>query len=293
MKTKLCEESSSKEMKNSLESVAEEKLVNKEENPKIRDAMTSILKLFEMENLEVFTQAVFKAPEGYNKPSDNWSFLNRVLMFSAGTSDARGFQQWRSAERHVSAGKRAITIFGPLMKKIQDPKTQEEKMILYGFNSIPVFRFQDTEGKELPQAPPIVLNIPCQFDGILKELDLKTEGIYFSNGLYGFYSPLQKTIGLATPEISTFLHELSHAVDDKLHGIKTGQRGDQEVIAEFSASVVGALLGYKVPFGNSKKYIENYSFAELTRNLNRSEKVIDFIIERTQIKEIEKGATAP
>ncbi|MFH1472469.1 MAG: antirestriction protein [Nanoarchaeota archaeon] len=293
MKTNLLEEKSSVEVKTSLNSQADEKLANKEENPKIRNAMTSILKLFETENLEVFSQAVFKAPAGYEKPSDKWSFLNRVLMFSAGTSDARGFQQWRNADRHVSGGKKAITIFGPLTKKIQDPKTQEEKTVLYGFKSICVFKLEDTVGKELPQAPPIVLNIPCQFDGILKELDLKTQGIYFCGNMYGYYAPFQKTIGLASPEISTFLHELAHAVDDKLHGIKAGQRGDQETIAEFSAAVVGHLLGYKIAFGNCKKYIENYSFKELMSNLNRSEKVIDFIIERTSVEKITEGAAAP
>jgi len=38
------------------------------------------------------------------------------------------------------------------MKKIHDEKTGEDKTILYGFKSIPVFRYEDTNGADIPEA---------------------------------------------------------------------------------------------------------------------------------------------
>ena len=72
-----------------------------EDNPKIKDAMDKILKLFESDNLEVVTRAVFQYPEGatYARPSDKWSFLNRLIMLINETEDARGYNQWHDAGR--------------------------------------------------------------------------------------------------------------------------------------------------------------------------------------------------
>lgn len=54
-----------------------------------------------------------------------------------------------------------------------------------------------------------------------------------------------------------------HEVDDRLNGLKPGQKNDQEIIAEFGASVIKHLMGYKIPLGNVREYIESYSFREL------------------------------
>ncbi len=94
-----------------------------------------------------------------------------------------------------------------------------------------------------------------------------------------------KQIKLASPEIEVFLHELSHAVDDKFIGLKGGQHTDQEVTAEFSAAVIGYLMGYKIPYGNVKQYIESYSFKELLSSLSRVEKIVNYVIEHTRVNE--------
>ncbi len=46
-------------------------------NPKIKEAMDTLLKIFDEENLEKVARAVFR---GDNIPADKWSFLNRLLM---------------------------------------------------------------------------------------------------------------------------------------------------------------------------------------------------------------------
>jgi hypothetical protein len=42
-------------------------------------------------------------------------------------------------------------------------------------------------------------------------------------------------------------------------------------------------MGYKIPLGNVKEYIENYSFKELLNSLSRIEKVVTFVIDRTRM----------
>ncbi len=48
-------------------------------NPRIKEAMDTLLKMFDEENLEKVARAVFRG-EG-SIPADKWSFLNRVLMY--------------------------------------------------------------------------------------------------------------------------------------------------------------------------------------------------------------------
>ncbi len=252
---------------------------------KVKAAMDKILKLFESDNLEIMARAVFKYPEGstYAKPSDNWSFINRMLMMIENTEDARGFRQWKSAGRNVTKGSHAFYIFAPKIAKIEDDKTHEEKTILTGFMTIPVFRYEDTEGESLPEAPKFEFKIPANFDGIIQELGLKIKTAP-AHDAYGYYSPSQKIITMCSPDVAVFLHELSHAVDTQVlknEKQRAGQETDREVVAEYSAAVVGHMLGLKVSSGNSKKYIEAYSLKELMRQLNRCEKVISFIWDRT------------
>jgi hypothetical protein len=255
-------------------------------NPHVKDAMDTLLKIFNEDNLEKVARAVFK---GDAIPSDKWSFLNRILMYLNNTEDARGFKQWQQVGRYVKKGSKAFYILAPIFKKLIEEKTLEEglikkleKQILAGFKAIPVFRFEDTEGEPIIKEE-YKVNIPFEFNSIIQELGLKVIPKRFCGSAYGSYNLLSKEIQLASPDIEVFLHELSHAVDDRLNGLKPGQRKDQEVTAEFSGAVIGHLMGYKVPLGNVKEYIENYSFKELLSSLSRIEKIVNFVIERTKV----------
>jgi hypothetical protein len=55
-----------------------------------------------------------------------------------------------------------------------------------------------------------------------RELGLKVDAVRFNGASYGSYNPIRKEIKLASPEIEIFLHELSHAVDDRLNGLEAG-----------------------------------------------------------------------
>ncbi|VVB85644.1 Uncharacterised protein [uncultured archaeon] len=250
-------------------------------NPHVKEAMDTLLKMFNEENLPKVAMAVFK---GNDIPSDKWSFLNRILMYLNNTEDARGFKQWQQVGRYVKKDSKAFYILAPMFKKVIEEKTLEEKQILAGFKAVAVFRYEDTEGAPLIKEN-FKANIPFEFNSIIKELGLKIDAVRFNGAVYGSYNLNTKAIRLASPDIEVFLHELAHAVDDRLNGLKAGQQKDQEVIAEFSAAVIGHLMGYKIPFGNVKEYIEHYSFKELLSSLSRIEKVVTYVIERTGIKQ--------
>jgi hypothetical protein len=251
---------------------------------RIKEAMETLLKIFQEDNLDKVARAVFR---GGDVPADKWSFLNRVLMYLNDTEDARGFRQWQQVGRYVKKGSKAFYIIGPVTRKITVEKSlesgetvREEKQILAGFKAIPVFRFEDTEGEPIIRED-FKVNIPYEFNSIIQELGLKVQLVRFCGSAYGSYNLLNKEIRLASPEIEVFLHELSHAVDDRLTGLRSGQRKDQEVTAEFSAAVIARLMGYKIPLGNVREYIENYSFREVMNCLARIEKIVSYVIERT------------
>ncbi len=270
------------------------------ENPKIREAMNTLLRMFDEENLEKVAHAVFRGTgTGAGIPSDKWSFLNRVLMYLHGTEDARGFKQWKEVGRYVKKGSKAFYIIGPVIKnkKVRKSKAGSEgedeaedggKKIIVGFRMIPVFRFEDTDGAPVIREE-FKVEIPCEFDKIIQELGLKVVPVRFSGSCYGSYNLRSKVVELASPDLDVFLHELSHAVDDRLNKLKPGQQADQEVSAEFSAAVIGYLMGYRVPLGNVKEYIESYSysFKELMNCLGRIEKIVGYVLERTAVDRVE------
>jgi hypothetical protein len=189
------------------------------QNIHLKAAMGTLLKMFYEDNLDRVARAVFK---GNTIPSDNWSLINRVLMHLQNTEDARGFNQWKEAGRYVKKGCKAFYIIAPMFKKIKkmvETKTESGEVktdkqiikVLAGFKGVPVFRFEDTEGAPIVREK-YKLNIPYEFNGIIKELGLKIDAVRYSGLAYGSYDLLNKQIELATPDIDVFLHELNRVV---------------------------------------------------------------------------------
>ena len=74
-----------------------------------------------------------------NIPASKWSLLNRTLMFISGTSDARGFNQWKQVNRYVKKGSKAITILAPRFIRKQEEDEEEAKSVLVGFLAVASF----------------------------------------------------------------------------------------------------------------------------------------------------------
>ena len=60
-------------------------------------------------------------------------------------------------------------------------------------------------------------------------------------------------------------------------------RSEEEVVAEFSAAVIGWLMGYRVPYGNVKEYIERYggSVKAVYGLLSHVGAVVEYVVGRT------------
>lgn len=296
---------------------------------KVNNAIRAVLDLIEKEKLEYVALAVFRTRS--SKPSDKWSFFNRMIMLAHGTNDARGFRQWQQVGRYVKKGAKAFHILVPIFKKVPVKRKEvveeierlksehcekceeqhccvcwvsdeilrlKEQEVLYveklvGFKAAPVFRKEDTEGAPLEEDKlQEQLNIPCEFTPLIQELGIDVKAIPFNGHFYGYYSPIRKEVALASPDVLVFLHEISHAVDDKLHNLR-GSEDEREFVAELSAAVIGYMLGYKVNLKHVKYYLHHHRPTEIFRAMERVRAVVEYVIEKTSgYRFTEHNATA-
>lgn len=207
-------------------------------------------------NLEMFT-------EGEEIPCQKWSYLNRVLVTLNGTSDARGIRQWNEKGRSIKKGASAFYIFVPMFRTEKDNATETDAKVLSGFRLMPVFRMEDTEGKELEYIRRMkkldVDKLPLS--EIAKKLDLTIQkGI--SNNAAGSFNPVKKVITMLANNPQVFLHELSHAIDYTLGNYEKTDYAFGEVVAELSSAFLGSLYGINVDLNNTKAYIQGWSGKE-------------------------------
>ena len=253
-------------------------------NKNIQQVLDSILEAFETGNIpEAVAVASFPIPD---IPSAQWSFRNRTIQFISGTADARGFKQWKSVNRHVQKGSKAIYILVPCFKKEVDQETGEEESRLTFFKGMPVFRVENTEGDpleyqniELPELPLL---------DRAKELGVSVKAVPGNYRYYGYYAPDRKEIGLATPAEKTLFHEVSHAADHIIKGkMKPGQDPFQEITAELSAQALARIVGRNIEdtTGNSYRYIKGYAekinmspHKACLKVLSDTEKVLNLIL---------------
>ncbi len=253
-------------------------------NDKVKTVLNTILDKFKTGEIpEAIAMASFPIPD---LPSSKWSFMNRTIMFLSGTGDARGFRQWKEANRHVKKGSKAIYIIVPCFGKQTDEETGEEKETLRYFKAMPVFRVEDSEGEPLDYQMIELPELPLM--QVAEEWGVSVKAIP-GNYLYrGYYSPMRQEIALATPEEKTFFHELAHAGHDKvIGGLTPGQDPFQEIVAELSAQALCNLVGKQMQdtLGNSYRYIERYAselklspHSACLRVLNETEKVLNLIL---------------
>ena len=254
-------------------------------NDKVKTVLNTIVEKFKTGEIpDAVAMASFPIP---NLPSSKWSFMNRTIMFLSGTGDARGFNQWKDANRHVKKGSKAIHIIVPCFRKVTDEDTGEDKKVLGYFKATPVFMVEDTDGEPLEYQMIELPELPLM--QVAEEWGVSVKAIP-GNYLYrGYYSPSRAEIALATPEEKTFFHELAHAGHEKVcGGLTPGQDPIQEIVAELSAQALCRLVGKrtKETIGNSFQYIEHYAkklkkkpYEVCFSVLNETEKVLNLIMQ--------------
>ena len=229
----------------------------------ISNAINDILKIFKSGNFpQAVAMSIIHKHSGDNIPSDSWSLANRLLMVAQDTSDARGFRHWQQVNRQVKKGAKAIHIFSPIIKTLNDTdnKTGEDvkKNILIGFSTIPVFRYEDTEGEDLPFYDYSPKTYPPFFD-VAEKLDIEVSYKPLRGNFYGQYNISNNDIILCSDSAVTYYHELAHAIDHKVNGdLRNNDKSRNEIVAEFSAIVLCQLSGISGYEDQSYQYIREY-----------------------------------
>lgn len=194
-------------------------------------------------------------------PMAKWSICNKLICLSRNYFDCRGHMQWQQVGRKVKAGfQKAVFILGPSIIKTRDKETGEELEKLIGWRRIMVFPYESTEGEELSYMRQIresvnVSELPLIDVAKKLGIDIKPRP---SGSYYGYFSPKEKEIGLCTDDEQTFLHEISHAVDNELGSYKTDDYDGGEIVAELSACFLASLLNRKADLHFTQEYLRRY-----------------------------------
>ena len=249
--------------------------------------LDKIVQLFSTTQLpDLCAKALIASPE---KPSSKWSFGNQLLMILAGTSDARGYRQWNDVGRYVRKGAKAFHILGPVFvrKRIESTAVvheneDEEVEVLVGFRTIPVFRYEETEGAELPTYTP--RNPPPLLE-VAERCGMKVNYLRLSAGVLGMTDYERQVITLATEDWTTFFHELAHSLHRSFEP-KTGhgQEPEAETIAQLVAATLARLYGkpddsfsWSYIAGQAKSSSPQQVGRMCMRVLDRAKKVLDLI----------------
>ena len=157
--------------------------------------------------------------------------------------------------------------------------------VLIGFKAIPVFRYEDTCGQELPvyepRSPPPLLDVAERFG-------MKVQYARLAPGMYGATDHTNKTIVLASEDWDVFFHELGHAIHRTFEPKSGhGQESEAETIAQLVAATLARLYGRPAD-GFSWSYISTYAQSNspqmvgrlCMRVLDRTKKVLDLHLSR-------------
>jgi antirestriction protein ArdC len=262
-------------------------------NAKIKQVLENIVQRFKEGDIpEAIAYSMFPIP---NTPASKWSLLNRTLMFISGTSDARGFRQWKEVGRYVRHGAKSFTILAPRFIKKQSDDEEEAEPILAGFFAVPVFKVEDTEAEPLDYQKIELPELPLM--KVAQEWGISVKAIPGNYQCSGYFSQDRKEIGLASKGETVFFHELAHAAHQRILGeLKKGQDWKQEIVAGLAAATLCKIVGKtSKQLGNSYQYIEEYAkSANLTpwhgclKVISDTDKVLNLIMDWKSPKELEK-----
>ena len=177
-----------------------------------------------------------------------------VMLIMAQRPDASrvaGYNRWKELGRYVKKGERGIAIFAPVTYKIKADDDAEFTRLV-GFRVVYTFDISQTDGKELPDHPSILLNT-ADTDSLMQtmlavanKLDI-TVRIGDAHGANGYYNRATNEIVVSdsvplAQKTKTLIHELAHSC---LHATWDPDisRGQREVEAESAAYIVSQYYG--------------------------------------------------
>jgi len=259
---------------------------------KAQEAADKLVAAFESGQVPKALAAVFITGAA-DRHCSQWSWNNRLLVALNGYTDAMGFNQWKAIDRHVKKGEKAFPILAPRMITQTNQDTGEKEQAVIGFVSVPVFGFEQTDGKPIEVDSALTAwldNLPLR--EVAESWGLNVNAYNGANGsALGYYSP-DKSISLGVQNLSTWTHELMHAADHKVKGkLKNGQDVDQEIVAELGGAVLLEVIGKSIDSdrGGCWEYISKYAekakiqpITAINRVLTRTCQAISLILETAE-----------
>jgi antirestriction protein ArdC len=207
-----------------------------------------------------------------DRPSDSWSWTNRLMMGLAGHDDARTYRAWQALGRQVRKGERAFHVLEPCSVKVT-ADNGDVSYIPRGFKLGARFGAAQTEGDPIPEAHDYTPTDPPPLMSCAVALGVAVDYLPAADRtrFLGRYTPASDRITLVTDDAATFLHELAHAAHQrvlKARGAKLvgGQAPAQEAVAEMSAAVLASLHGLDYS-GSCLAYVKRYAEGDLRRAL--------------------------
>lgn len=170
-----------------------------------------------------------------------------IMLSKPNASMVAGYAKWRSMERVVMKGQKAIWILAPILRKESDPNGNEIDHV-YGFRTVPVFDISQTSGKPLP--------LPPDWKSPGKKLELNKKLIAFakSKGISVKFIELRNEVqgisigGSIEIDVSagtkTLVHEIAHELMHRGDDCPI-DRTTRELQAEAVAYVVSSYFGIK------------------------------------------------
>jgi len=248
-------------------------MAKEDRNERIRQATEKLRDMFASDELPRAVAQTLLQPKPGDAPSRRWSLGNRLLMYLAGTSDARGYRQWEAAGRRVKRGAKAFYIFAPLTRKVTETVTvtngegeeeeqERERVVVTGFRPVPVFRVEDTEGEPLEETDYSPPELPPLYD-VAEAYGLSVRYVPADGRYRGAYVPGTGEIILCTHDVRTFFHELAHAAHFRVSDVQPAARDPYlETVAETAAAVLCILYDVQGYVPHSREYIEHYARGE-------------------------------
>jgi len=190
-----------------------------------------------------------------------YSYGNALLIAAQRTTATRvaGFNTWRTMNRSVRKGERAIWILAPMMYKKADAESGEDDRVIRGFKFVSVFDIAQTDGEELPTVctrldgddPAGAYNILSE---IARSIGFTVVQHKFDSTTNGDCSHREHRIrveGRNTPaqQFKTLAHEIAHAL---LH-----EHFDSRELAELEAESVAYVVCKGIGF-DSRAYSFGY-----------------------------------
>lgn len=230
----------------------------------------------------------------------NYSLNNQlyILLQNDKAKTIYGIKKWNTLGRRIKEGEKALKIFAPIIKRIDD----SEEVKVLGYKRESVFDISQTEGKELDVFKfdeTIVVDNKNIIINALKDTIAKYGfSVNFvsieelGEGVFGLCNHKEKEIKVLDnlsdlQEISTLVHECGHALAHHENRVdfkgltKKEMRQIKEVEAESISCIVSSVLGLDTQNFNFS-YITAWSNADIKlfrRNLDLISKYAKVLID--------------